>query len=40
MSDAGTPFVLALPDTMPVVKIYDELALKVDEEVTNMKEIV
>lgn len=23
MSDSGTPFVLALPDTVPVVKLYD-----------------
>ena len=38
MSDSGTPFVLALPDEVPVVQIYDKLALKVDEEVKKLQE--
>jgi len=33
MSDSGTPFVLTLPEYLPVVKVYDELAIKVTEEV-------
>jgi Mrp family chromosome partitioning ATPase len=37
MSDSGTPFVLTLPDDMPVVKIYDELAIKVVEEIANLR---
>lgn len=38
MSDAGTPFVLTLPETVPIVQLYDQIAKKVDEEVTNLKE--
>jgi hypothetical protein len=30
MSDCGTPFVLALPDTVPIVQIFDQIAQKVD----------
>jgi len=26
MSDSGTPFVLALPDSVPVVQLYREMA--------------
>jgi Mrp family chromosome partitioning ATPase len=26
MSDAGTPFVLTLPSSMPIVELYDEIA--------------
>jgi DUF971 family protein len=37
MSDSGTPFVLAMPDTVPVVNLYNELAKKVDHEIETMK---
>ena len=30
MSDYGTPFVLALPDTVPIVGIFDNMAQNVD----------
>lgn len=30
MSDCGTPFVSALPDTVPIVQIFDQIAQKVD----------
>jgi hypothetical protein len=30
MSDAGTPFVLTLPDSMPVVQLYNQMAEQVD----------
>jgi hypothetical protein len=33
MSDAGTPFVLTLPASVPIVELYDEIAQKVDQEV-------
>jgi len=37
MSDAGTPFVLALPASVPIVELYDEIAQKVDQEVQTLK---
>jgi hypothetical protein len=37
MSDSGTPFVLTLPEDMPVVKVYEQLATKVDEEVQRLQ---
>ena len=30
MSDAGTPFVLALPESVPIVELYDKIAREVD----------
>ena len=33
MSDSGTPFVLSLPEEMPIVKIYQDIARKTHEEV-------
>ena len=36
MSDSGTPFVLSLPEHLPVVQIYKELATKVHQEVQNL----
>lgn len=36
-SDAGTPFVLALPDTMPIVELYKDIAKDVDSAMSNMK---
>jgi DUF971 family protein len=38
MSDSGTPFVLTLPDDMPVVQVYNQLATKVDEEVKRLQQ--
>lgn len=38
MSDSGTPFVLTLPEDLPVVKVYDELAAKVAEEITRLRQ--
>ena len=35
MSDNGTPFVVALPETLDIVQTYTELAKKVDEEIKN-----
>jgi len=37
MSDAGTPFVLALPSSVPIVELYDEIAQKVDQEIQTIK---
>ena len=36
MSDSGTPFVLTLPESVPIVDVYKQIALKVDEEVHNL----
>ena len=36
MSDSGTPFVLTLPETVPVVGVYKDIAKKVDEEIRNL----
>jgi len=36
MSDSGTPFVLSLPEEVPIVKIYKELAQKTHEEVQKI----
>ena len=36
MSDSGTPFVLSLPESVPVVSLYHELAAKVDSEVAEL----
>ena len=36
MSDSGTPFVLTLPESVPIVGVYKEIAAKVDEEVRNL----
>lgn len=33
MSDNGTPFVLSLPEEMPIVKVYQDMAEKVHAEV-------
>ena len=37
MSDAGSPFVLTLPDEMPIVKMYTDLAEKVNDEVKQIE---
>ena len=36
MSDSGTPFVLSLPEEMPIVQIYKEIAQSVDYEVQEL----
>ena len=36
MSDSGTPFVLTLPESVPIVSVYRDIATKVDEEVRNL----
>jgi len=36
MSDSGTPFVLTLPDTLPIVETYSLMAEKLVEEVTKL----
>ena len=36
MSDSGTPFVLTLPESVPIVQTYKEIAQKVDQEVSNL----
>jgi len=36
MSDQGTPFVLALPEEVPVVGLFKEIAKKVDEEIREL----
>ena len=38
MSDAGSPFVLTLPDEMPIVKMYTDLAEKVNDEVKQIEQ--
>ena len=38
LSDSGTPFVLSLPETVPIVQVYQDLAQKVDQEVTSIDE--
>ena len=37
MSDAGTPFVLSLPSSVPIVELYDEIAQRVDQEIQTIK---
>jgi len=37
MSDSGTPFVLTLPESVPIVSLFDEIAKRVDHEVKNLK---
>ena len=32
-SDSGTPFVLSMPDSIPVVQLYKQIAEKVNSEV-------
>ena len=36
MSDSGTPFVLSLPEEMPIVQIYKDIAQSVDFEVQEL----
>ena len=36
MSDNGTPFVLTLPESVPIVQTYREIAVSVDQEVSNL----
>ena len=36
MSDSGTPFVLSLPEEMPIVQIYKDIAQSVDYEVQEL----
>ena len=36
MSDSGTPFVLTLPESVPIVQVYKEIAQKVDQEVREL----
>jgi len=36
MSDSGAPFVLSLPEEVPVVQVYREIARKTHEEVTRL----
>ena len=38
MSDSGTPFVLALPDTLEIVQTYKDLAVAVTEELSSRPE--
>ena len=37
MSDNGTPFVLTLPESVPIVQTYREIAVSVDQEVSNLE---
>ena len=37
MSDAGSPFVLSLPEEMPIVQVYKEIAEKVNAEVKQIE---
>ncbi len=37
MSDSGTPFVLALPEHMEIVQVYQDIAHKVVDEVDNLE---
>ena len=37
MSDSGTPFVLSLPEELPVVQTYHDIAQKVNQEVTEIE---
>ena len=36
MSDSGTPFVLSLPEELPIVQTYKEIAESVDKEVSEI----
>ena len=38
MSDSGNPFVLSLPDTMPVVETYNNIASKLVDEVEKLND--
>ena len=36
MSDAGTPFAITLPESVPVVQLYQDIASLVDQEVNAL----
>lgn len=38
MSDNGTPYVLGMHESDPVVQLYEEIARKVDAEISELKE--
>ena len=38
MSDAGTPFVLSLPESIPIVSTYADIAHKLTDEVHKLRE--
>ena len=38
LSDSGTPFVLSLPEELPIVQVYQDMAQKVEQEVTKIDE--
>ena len=38
MSDSGSPFVISLPEEVPVVQVYKEIAQKTHEEVKKLDE--
>ncbi len=39
MSDLGTPFVLTLPEHMPLVGLYNKIAKEVADEVIGLAEV-
>ena len=36
MSDSGTPFVISMPESMPIVQLYNEIAANVDTELSEL----
>jgi hypothetical protein len=36
MSDSGTPFVISMPESMPIVQLYNEIAANVDTEIGEL----